>query len=264
MPSVLTGANLANRDLIYLGVSGDGDSASIGFGQFAHAHAPRRQHGLYRREQRRVRPDQGPVLRHRRPRLEVEARLHQHRQFDRSGRRWRCSSAPPSSPARFSGDKQQLVPIIKAAIEHKGAAFIDVISPCVAFNNHRRLDQELRLRARAQRGGEPARFHVGRVPIKVRIRAGHRRNGRAARRLEAARCASSTPTTRSTTARGAWASCSSTPPRARSSPACSTSARDAEDLHAHLSTVDAPLNTLGEKELCPGSAALDKFNASLR
>ena len=50
MPSVLTGANLANRDLIYLGVSGDGDSASIGFGQFAHCHAPRRQHGLYRRE----------------------------------------------------------------------------------------------------------------------------------------------------------------------------------------------------------------------
>ena len=37
MPSVLTGANLANRDLIYLGVSGDGDSASIGFGQFAHS-----------------------------------------------------------------------------------------------------------------------------------------------------------------------------------------------------------------------------------
>jgi 2-oxoglutarate ferredoxin oxidoreductase subunit beta len=67
MPSVLTGANLANRDLIYLGVSGDGDSASIGLGQFAHSRAARRQHDLYRREQRRVRPDQGPVLGHRRP-----------------------------------------------------------------------------------------------------------------------------------------------------------------------------------------------------
>ncbi len=55
---------------------------------------------------------------------------------DRPGRRWRCSSARPSWRARFSGDKEQLVPIIKAAIEHKGAAFIDVISPCVAFNNH--------------------------------------------------------------------------------------------------------------------------------
>jgi 2-oxoglutarate ferredoxin oxidoreductase subunit beta len=40
--------------------------------------------------------------------------------------------------------------------------------------------------------------------------------------------------------------------------------REPEDLHAHLRTVDAPLNTLGEKELCPGQTALDKFNASLR
>ncbi len=71
MPSVLTGANLANRDLIYLGVSGDGDSASIGLRPVRARDAPRRQHGLHRREQRRVRPDQGPVLRHRRPRLEV-------------------------------------------------------------------------------------------------------------------------------------------------------------------------------------------------
>ena len=62
MPSVLTGANLANRELIYLGVSGDGDSASIGIGQFVHVDAPRREHGLHRREQRRLRPDQGPVL----------------------------------------------------------------------------------------------------------------------------------------------------------------------------------------------------------
>jgi 2-oxoglutarate ferredoxin oxidoreductase subunit beta len=62
MPSVLTGANLANRDLIYLGVSGDGDPASIGLGSIRARHAPRRQHGLYRGEQRRLRPHQGPVL----------------------------------------------------------------------------------------------------------------------------------------------------------------------------------------------------------
>ena len=62
MPSVLTGANLANRDLVYLGVSGDGDSASIGLGQFAHSDPPRREHDLHRREQRRLWTDQGPVL----------------------------------------------------------------------------------------------------------------------------------------------------------------------------------------------------------
>ena len=66
MPSVLTGANLANRDLIYLGVSGDGDSASHRPGPVRPLRAARREHGLYLREQRRLRPDQGPVLRHRR------------------------------------------------------------------------------------------------------------------------------------------------------------------------------------------------------
>ena len=86
MPSVLTGANLANRDLIYLGVSGDGDSASIGLGQFAHCDPPRREHGLHRREQRRVRPDQGAVLGDRRQGLEEQERRGQQRRADRPGR----------------------------------------------------------------------------------------------------------------------------------------------------------------------------------
>ena len=134
MPSVLTGANLANHDLIYLGVSGDGDSASIGVGQFAHCDPARRQHGLYRRKQRRVRPHQGSVLGDGGQGLEVEERIDQYRLRSIS---WRWRFTRRSFVARsFSGDKTQLVPLIKAAIEHKGAAFIDVISPCVAFNNH--------------------------------------------------------------------------------------------------------------------------------
>ena len=80
----------------------------------------------------------------------------------------------------FSGDKQQLVPIIKAAIAHKGAAFIDVISALRRLQQPRRLDQELRFRARAQRGGEPARFHVQPHADRSEIRARHRRGGRAA------------------------------------------------------------------------------------
>ena len=99
MPSVLTGANLANRDLIYLGVSGDGDSRLDRVRPVRALDAPRRQHDLHRREQRRVRPHQGPVLGHRRPRLEVEARPDQQRQRHRPRRRWRCSSARPSSRA---------------------------------------------------------------------------------------------------------------------------------------------------------------------
>ena len=96
MPSVLTGANLANRDLIYLGVSGDGDSRLDRARPVRACDAARRQHGLHRREQRRVRPDQGPVLRDRRPRLEVEARRRSTTTRRSTSSRWRCSSARPS------------------------------------------------------------------------------------------------------------------------------------------------------------------------
>ena len=85
MPSVLTGANLANRDLIYLGVSGDGDSRLDRLRPVRAFDPARRQHDLYRREQRRVRPDQGPVLGHRRPRLEVQEGRDEHRQRHRPG-----------------------------------------------------------------------------------------------------------------------------------------------------------------------------------
>ena len=127
MPSVLTGANLANRDLIYLGVSGDGDSASIGFGQFAHA--IRRgvnmiyiveNNGVYglTKGQFSATADRGS---------KSKRGVDQHRQRHRPGRPWRCSSARPSWRAASPATRTQLVPLIKAAIEHKGAAFIDVI-----------------------------------------------------------------------------------------------------------------------------------------
>ena len=135
MPSVLTGAACANRDLIYLGVSGDGDSASIGHRPVRARDAARRQHGPHRREQRRVRAHQGPVLGHGRQ--------------GQQSKRGAVNSDEPIDLAMlalnlgatfvargFSGDKAQLVPLIKAAVAHHGAAFLDVVSPCVAFNNH--------------------------------------------------------------------------------------------------------------------------------
>src|SRR3954464_9142655 len=135
MPSVLTGANLANRDLIYLGVSGDGDSASIGIGQFAHV--MRRgvnmtyiveNNGVYglTKGQFSATADQGSkskrgVVNSDSPIDMVSLALQLGATFVGRG---------------FSGDKAQLVPLIKGALTHGGAAFIDVISPCVAFNNH--------------------------------------------------------------------------------------------------------------------------------
>src|SRR5678809_185464 len=135
MPSVLTGANLANRELLYLGVSGDGDSASIGIGQFVHA--IRRgvnmvyiveNNGVYglTKGQFSATADQGSKSK--RGVVNTDSPLDLISMAMQLGASYVARS--------FSGDKAQLVPLIKGAIAHKGAAFIDVISPCVAFNNH--------------------------------------------------------------------------------------------------------------------------------
>src|SRR5437868_10131683 len=134
MPSVLTGAYLANRELLYLGVSGDGDSASIGLGQFAHA--MRRgvrmvyiveNNGVYglTKGQFSATSDKGSkskkgVVNTDEPVDLVAMALQLGASYVGRG---------------FSGNKAQLVPLIKGAISHGGAAFIDVLSPCVAFNN---------------------------------------------------------------------------------------------------------------------------------
>ncbi|HOM21992.1 MAG TPA: 2-oxoacid:ferredoxin oxidoreductase subunit beta, partial [Ottowia sp.] len=135
MPSVLTGANLANRDLLYLGVSGDGDSASIGLGQFAHAMRRNvnmvyivENNGVYglTKGQFSATADKGSKSK--------KGVVNADSPVDLVGLAMQLGA---SFVARsFSGDKAQLVPLIKAAIGHGGAAFIDVISPCVTFNNH--------------------------------------------------------------------------------------------------------------------------------
>src|SRR5216683_1219455 len=135
MPSVLTGANLANRELIYLGVSGDGDSASIGLGQFAHC--IRRgvnmvyiveNNGVYglTKGQFSATADKGSKAK--RGAVNSDSPVDTVSLALLMGATFVARS--------FSGDKKQLVPLVKAAIAHQGAAFIDVISPCVAFNNH--------------------------------------------------------------------------------------------------------------------------------
>src|SRR6266480_3045508 len=135
MPSVLTGANLANRDLIYLGVSGDGDTASIGLGQFAHA--LRRgvnmvyiveNNGVYGLTKGLFSATADHGSKSKRGVVNTDNSIDLVAMALQLGATFVARS--------FSGDKTQLVPLIRAAIEHRGAAFIDCISPCVAFNNH--------------------------------------------------------------------------------------------------------------------------------
>ena len=135
MPSVATGANLANRELYCIGVSGDGDTASIGLGQFAHI-VRRRINMLYvvdnngtyglTKGQFSATNDKGSTSKKGAPNLYSPIDLVS-----------MALQIGASFVARsFSGDKRQLVPLIKAGLMHRGFAFIDVISPCVAFNNH--------------------------------------------------------------------------------------------------------------------------------
>jgi 2-oxoglutarate ferredoxin oxidoreductase subunit beta len=135
MPSIATGASAANRELYLLGVSGDGDSLSIGLGQFAHA-VRRNLDMLYIIENNGV---YGLTKGQFSASADVGSRA----------KRGEINQQPPIDPVQlamalggsfvarsFSGDKEQLVPLIKAGIRHRGFAVLDVLSPCVTFNDH--------------------------------------------------------------------------------------------------------------------------------
>src|SRR5450631_3225427 len=135
MPSVATGANLANKDLLYLGVSGDGDTASIGMGQFTHV--IRRNlnmvyivmnNGCYgvTKGQDSATADQGSKNK--------SGNVNLFESIDLASLAIELGATFVAQS--FSGDKAQLVPLIKAAMNHPGFAFINVISPCVTFNNN--------------------------------------------------------------------------------------------------------------------------------
>ncbi|MGH6878319.1 MAG: 2-oxoacid:ferredoxin oxidoreductase subunit beta [Rhizomicrobium sp.] len=262
MPSVLTGANLANRDLVYLGVSGDGDSASIGLGQFAHC--VRRginmvyiceNNGVYglTKGQFSATADRGST--------------------SKLGGRNNDSPIDLVSMAlilgatfvarSFSGDRGQLVPLLKAAISHKGGAIVDVISPCVQFNNHagstksfdfvrehneavNRLDfitpRETIAADYAPGTVETVTQHDGSVLKLAKLHAEYDPRDRVAAMtyLQERHAAGEIVT------------------------GLLYLDPEPEDIHVHLNTVAVPLNVLDDSKLCPGAAALDKINASYR
>ena len=163
----------------------------------------------------------------------------------------------------FSGDKKQLTPLIKAAIEHRGAAFIDVISPCVAFNNHAGSTKSFDYVREHNEAVNKLDFITGRAAIKVDYAPGtvelvqqHDGSTIALRKLDS-----------DYDVHDRLAAMSFLQHHAAKGQVVTGLlyvAPEAQDLHGHLNTVNTPLNALGEKELCPGSAVLDKFNASLR
>ncbi|HUS05259.1 MAG TPA: 2-oxoacid:ferredoxin oxidoreductase subunit beta [Bryobacteraceae bacterium] len=135
MPPIATGANAANRDLVYIGISGDGDSLSIGLGHLCHA---------IRRNVRLV-----YLIENNGVYGLTKGQFSASADVGSKSKRGEPNRMAPIDPVMlalsigatfvarsFSGDKEQLIPILKAAVAHRGFALVDVISPCVTFNDH--------------------------------------------------------------------------------------------------------------------------------
>ena len=163
----------------------------------------------------------------------------------------------------FSGDKAQLVPLIEAALKHEGAAFIDCISPCVAFNNHEGSTKSFDYVREHNEAVNYLDVITGREPITVDYAPGtvemvtqHDGSVLRLRKLHTDydvhdRMSAMTYMQERHAAGEIVTGLLYVDP-------------DPRDMHEHLNTVDTPLNELDEAALVPGSAVLDKLNASLR
>jgi 2-oxoglutarate ferredoxin oxidoreductase subunit beta len=169
MPSIAMGANAANRELAYIGVSGDGDTLSIGLGQFCHA-IRRNVNMLYIIENNGV---YGLT----------KGQFSASADVGTKAKKGDTNFQPPVDPVllamtlgatfvarSFSGDKAQLVPLIQAGLSHRGFALIDVLSPCVTFNDH---EGSTKSYAYTREHYEPA-VHTDFIPLEREIVADYK------------------------------------------------------------------------------------------
>jgi len=262
MPSIATGACAANRELHLLGVSGDGDSLSIGLGQFAHA-VRRNLNMLYIIENNGV---YGLTKGQFSASADIGSRA----------KRGEENLQPPIDPVQlamalggtfvarsFSGDKEQLVPLIKAGIMHRGFALLDVLSPCVTFNDHEAStksyayarehfhpvihtdfvlpSEEIRV---AYNQGEvtPIELHDGSKLLLRKVSHDYSTHNRGA----------ALDYVRSHQRRGEFVT------------GLLYVDEGEPDLHTINATTATPLNALDYEALCPGQAGLDAVQARLR
>lgn len=262
MPSVATGANLANRDLLYIGVSGDGDTASIGMGQFAHV-VRRSLNMLYIVEnngcygltkgQDSATADVGSVSK--------KGSENQYQPMDLASIALQLGATFVARS--FSGDKAQLVPLLKAAMSHQGFAFIDVISPCVTFNNHKGSTKSYdfvrdHLEATGTVDFVPMREEIVTSYLEGSVQEVILHDGSSVRLQKAG--SNHDPKDRS----AALAALREASKEGDILTGLLFIDPEAEETHQFLNTTATPLNRLTEKELCPGATALERINESLR
>jgi 2-oxoglutarate ferredoxin oxidoreductase subunit beta len=262
MPSIATGASAANRELILIGVSGDGDSLSIGLGQFCHA-LRRNVRMLYVLEINGV---YGLT----------KGQFSASADIGTRAKRGEPNRNAPIDPVllaltlgatfvarSFSGDKEQLVPILKAGLSHSGFAFVDVISPCVTFNDHDGSTKSYRYTREHVKEVVQTDF----VPLRAEITADYAEGDT----HEVTMHDGSRVKLRKVTADYDPGDRDAVYNYLRQRQAAGEVptgllyvSGDTADMHAIDKTVAAPLVSLPYEQLCPGSAALNELMEDFR
>lgn len=262
MPSVATGANLANKELIYFGVSGDGDTASIGMGQFVHV--IRRNlnmvyivmnNGCYglTKGQDSATADEGSKSK--------AGSVNMFNAIDLPSLALELGATFVAQS--FSGDKTQLIPLIKAAIKHPGFALINVISPCVTFNNN----------PGSTKSYDYVREHieltstVDFIPLEEEITTSYEEGTTQDITLHDGSHLALHKLESEWNPEDKWSALQAMQ-RTKVNGEILTGLiyiqPETKDLHQILNTVDTPLNQLGAADLCPGSELLEELNGELR
>ncbi len=257
MPSVTSGASAANRGMTYIGISGDGDSLSIGLGQLSHA-IRRNVNMLYVIENNGV---YGLT----------KGQFSASADIGSTSKKGEANEQAPIDPVllaltlgatfvarSFSGDKKQLVPILKAGIAHKGLALVDVISPCVSFNDHEGSTKSYAF----TREHEVEAVHTDFVPLQREITVPEsdaevhvvQMHDGATVRLRST-SSDYDPTNRES----AYAHVRACQARHEIATGLLFVGEGGRDMHDMMRTVPTPLVDLPFEALCPGKAALDKL-----
>ena len=263
MPSVTTGANMANRDLIFLGVSGDGDTASIGMGQFVHA--VRRNlnmvyivmnNGCYglTKGQDSATADFGSVSKAGKTPSAFPA-------IDLVGLAMELGATFVARS--FSGDKTQLVPLIKAGLSHPGFAFIDCVSPCVTFNNNKGSTKSYDYVRHHIEATSVIDFVPEQKEITVKYEEGRTANVKL-HDGSIIHLSKLSPNWDPTSRRLAFDRLQAAKSAGEVLTGLIYIDRKSQDFHDLMGTTKVPLNQLREKELCPGAETLEVINSSLR
>jgi 2-oxoglutarate/2-oxoacid ferredoxin oxidoreductase subunit beta len=262
MPAVATGANAANGDLIMIGVSGDGDSLSIGLGQLCHA-IRRNVNMLYVLENNGVygltkgqfsaSADKGSTAK--------KGEANAMEPID--GVLMALTLGATFVARSFSGDKDQLVPIIKAGLAHKGFAFIDVISPCVTFNDHEGSTKSYA----HTREHKVEVVHADFVPLRDPIETSYAEGAVQTVTLHDGSIVKLHKVDQDYDATNRDAAYSAIRDHQRKGEVMTGLlyiSTDSRDVHDQNETVGTPLYSLLHDQLCPGNDALQKLMAQFR